>query len=300
MDNKRIVTDADRLSRHLLGVEDLLLDSIRGTPLADLGADLAQVVAGGKRLRARLVLRVAPAVGTDACTALAVAAAVELVHSASLLHDDVIDGGHLRRSLPAFWTRHGISASILVGDLLLCQAYDLLRRHAPAEVLYSLVEHTREMCLAEVEQELVGRGQPVSWAEAERIARRKTGALFAFAAHAAAGARGPLADALREAGYLAGTAYQLSDDWLDHAGDPERAGKTLGRDRSRGKHTVAALCADDPQTIRRRLEELRECAERRVSDWPEALDAWRTFWNRDLQPALAANTSNALPPTGGR
>jgi geranylgeranyl pyrophosphate synthase len=182
-----------------------------------------------------------------------------------------------------------VQAAILVGDLLLCAAYDLLRHGAPIEVQHALAEHTREVCLAEVEQELVRRGRPTTWAAAERAARQKTGALFAFAGYGAAGARGPLAESLREAGYLAGTAYQLSDDLLDMNGDSHMAGKTLGRDAERRKPTTAALTGGDPAPARRRLAELRADAERLLANWSEALDAWRTFWAFDLQPALDAN-----------
>lgn len=251
------------------------------------------ILGSGKRLRARLTLRLSSAGGLPRDSALSVAAAVEMVHAASLLHDDVIDGGVLRRGAPSFWVAHGIQGAILVGDLLLCAAYDLIRDTGRQALLHALVTHTREVCEAEVEQELIRRGRPADWADAERSARRKTGALFAFAALAAAGAEGPLADALREAGYLAGTAYQLSDDVLDWAGSDTEAGKTLGRDAARRKNTAATIVGGDPAPALRRIAELRVQAEDRLADWPDALDAWRTYWTLDLQPALDANTCAA-------
>ncbi len=287
------------MTHQLASVERMMIEWARRSPLAETDVDPAALIGGGKRLRARLALRVAPVADERPEIALAVAAAVEMVHAASLLHDDVIDGGRLRRGAPAFWVAHGVQGAILVGDLLMCAAYDLLRRAAPVEVLHALVEHTREVCSAEVEQELVLRGRPITWAAAERAARLKTGALFAFAAYGAAGARGPLADALREAGYHAGTAYQLSDDLLDQHGDSREAGKTLGRDAARRKHTAAALADGDPMPVLRRLDELREAADRRLADWPEALEAWRVFWMLDLQPALDANTHAARDNRSG-
>lgn len=269
-----------------------MIERVRRTALAESAVDPAAIFGAGKRLRARLALRTGAAVGMPDA-AVAVAAAVEMVHAASLLHDDVIDGGELRRGAPAFWVAHGVQGAILVGDLVLCSAYEVIRELDEPSVLHALMDHTREMCEAEIEQELIRRGRAADWAAAERAARRKTGALFAFAAFGAAGAAGPLADALREAGYLAGTAYQLSDDVLDQVGDPAAAGKTLGRDAARGKNTAATINGGDPGPALCRIPALREQAERRLADWPEALDAFREYWALDLQPALDANTRPA-------
>ncbi len=270
-----------------------MTERLRRTVLAESAVDPAVILGAGKRLRARLALRAGPAAGGTSDTALAVAAAVEMVHAASLLHDDVIDGGRLRRGIPAFWVQHGVQGAILVGDLVLCAAYDVIHELGAPPILRALVEHTREMCEAEIEQELIRRGRPADWAAAERLARHKTGALFAFAAYAAAGAKGPLADALREAGYLAGTAYQLSDDVLDLTGQDAAAGKTLGLDAARGKNTAATIHGGDPQPALRRIPELLDQAERRLADWPEALDAFREYRELDLHPALEANTRYA-------
>lgn len=287
------------LSDWLARVETIMVDQARRTVLSQTAVEPGAILGAGKRLRARLALRAGLAAGTPPLMFLGVAAAVEMVHAASLLHDDVIDGGELRRGAPAFWLRHGVSGAILVGDLVLCAAYDVIRDLDAPAVLHSLMAHTREMCEAEVEQELLRRGRPVAdWAEAERFARHKTGSLFAFAAFAAAGAGGPLADALREAGYLAGTAYQLSDDVLDALGDAAAAGKTLGRDVARGKNTAATVCRGDPRPALRRIAELREQAERRLADWPEALDAFREYWSSDLEPAMRANTCPARANVG--
>ena len=283
---------ANALDAQIERVNDLMIKRARRTALAESDVDPAAIFGAGKRLRARLALRTGAAVGMPHA-AVAVAAAVEMVHAASLLHDDVIDGGELRRGAPAFWVAHGVQGAILVGDLVLCSAYDVIRDLDAPAALHALVEHTREMCEAEIEQELIRRGRPADWAAAERAARHKTGALFAFAAYAAAGADGPLADALREAGYLAGTAYQLSDDVLDQVGDPAAAGKTLGRDAARGKNTAATINGGDPGPALRRIPALREQAERRLADWPDALDAFREYWSLDLQPALDANTRSA-------
>lgn len=290
---------AKSLADWLARVETIMVDQARRTVLSQTAVEPIAILGAGKRLRARLALRAGLAAGSPPPLIAGVAAAVEMVHAASLLHDDVIDGGELRRGAPAFWVRHGVPGAILVGDLVLCAAYDVIRDLGSSAVLHALVEHTREMCEAEVEQELLRRGRPAAdWAEAERAARRKTGALFAFAAFGAAGANGPLADALREAGYLAGTAYQLSDDVLDVTGDAAAAGKTLGRDVARGKNTAATVCRGDPRPALRRIAELREQAERRLADWPDALDAFREYWLSDLEPAMCANTRAALANIG--
>lgn len=278
-----------RLDRELEEVRAVMAQTLARTPLKALVSDCRGLLATGKMLRARLALRVGPAAGVPHATLLCAAAAVELIHGASLLHDDVIDGGYLRRGAPAFWVERGMSGAILLGDLMLFKALDLLLSAEGGQLVPAVVRLTGEVCEAETEQELILRGKPSDWDSCVSIARRKTGALFAFTARAAAGADAALADALQEAGYAAGTAYQLADDFLDANGSSAAAGKTLGSDRSRQKSTLANVklpTGVEPGTF---IDELCESSRKMLEPWPAVRKAWDLYMSRDLRPVLDGN-----------
>ena len=299
-----IRSETGRIESRIRQTRRAILERVEQTPLARVRHGAAPYAGGGKMLRSRLVWRVGPPCGTPSEALLRGAVAVELVHAASLLHDDVIDGGLLRRGAPSFWVKNGAHGAILAGDLLLCEALDAIRSMREPRLVDAVVRFSREMCAAEVEQELVLRGRPADWETSVRLARSKTGSLFAFAAAAAAGADAARAAALVEAGYLAGTAYQLSDDLLDASGRAESDGKTLGSDRARGKTTAATARPGNPGPTLSFLDGLRERASSGLAHWPRVRGAWDRYWARDLQPALYANAGfarggrSAAPPAG--
>jgi geranylgeranyl pyrophosphate synthase len=273
----------------LAEVRRLMAERVVASPLGDTTFDTDAFLATGKMLRARATLRLGAATAVPPGTLCRAAAAVELAHAATLLHDDVIDGGRLRRGAPAFWVANGVQAAILVGDLMLCEAFEVLRPGDPGPLAAALIELTSEVCRAEVEQELVRRGSRADWATGVAFARRKTGSLFAFAALAAAGSDAALGPALREAGYLAGTAYQVSDDFLDDAGDAGDAGKTLGSDAARRKITAASAVAGRPADPAAFLGGLRDRSADLLAPWPGVLAAWSAYWDSDLGPAIGRN-----------
>ncbi len=262
---------------------------LAATALRALADSAPGLIGQGKMLRARLALRVGPATGAAPIDTVRAAAAVELTHAASLLHDDVIDGGVLRRGAPAFWVEKGVSGAILLGDLLLFKALELVAAVDPATLLPALVRLTGEVCEAETEQELLLRGAPAGWEQCLRIARRKTGPLFAFAALAGAGADPRLARALEASGYEVGTAYQLADDLLDVAGDPALAGKTLGSDSARAKVTAAAAALNEPVDPPAVIRELCAISAARLVEWPAVQSAWQAYLDLDLRPAIDHN-----------
>ncbi len=279
------------MDEHLTAVKRRVTAVLSRSPLQHTDLELGTVVAGGKMLRSRLVFRVGSALGTPVRRLVEGAVAVEMVHAASLLHDDVIDGGRLRRNGPAFWVRNGTPAAILVGDLLLCEAIQLAAATEDGDLGPALIRLTAEVCRAEVEQELVRRGQPADWETSLGFARRKTGSLFAFAGRVAAGNGEALGQALQEAGFLAGTAYQVSDDVLDRTGNSREAGKSLGSDEARGKVTAARAAPEHLGPALDLVDRLRSEAAERVEPHPKAAAAWRRYWDLDLGPALRRNLS---------
>ena len=203
------------------------------------------------------------------------------------MHDDVIDGGIIRRGATTFWKKHGTNGAILFGDLMMFRALSLLVESDRPDLLKELIDMTGEVCRSEAEQELILRGTPGTWKECEQIARFKTGSLFAFAAVAGGSGNVEEADALREAGFILGTAYQLADDILDASGNEEVSGKTLGRDAQRGKTTAITATAGAPTDPADYLFGLLKDASERLKPWDRLQAAWDGYMETEFQPIIS-------------
>jgi octaprenyl-diphosphate synthase len=226
----------------------------------------------GKRLRARMAHSLGQALPLR--ERVAVAAAVELFHTATLLHDDVIDGALVRRGFPADCYIRGATASVLLGDRFIVQCLKILEEDIPRST-HRFVEAMGEICDAEIEHEALINRAAIPDGHLAVIARRKTGGLFAFVGWACGGECLPLASALESCGYALGLAYQFADDRRDGVSDTTMtARKTLGTDRGRGKPTLISVHAAE---IAARIAcELRTTAER-LSEWPQIARAWKLY-----------------------
>ncbi len=204
------------------------------------------IKAGGKRMRPLLVLLSAKALGNIEDAHIRFAAVVEFIHTATLLHDDVVDLSTLRRGMPTANAAFGNAPSVLVGDFIYTRAFQLMVGLANLPLLAHMAETTNTIAAGEVMQ-LVHAGDPDTQAEQyQEIIRRKTAALFAAACHGAAllhNAEAAKADALHDYGMHLGIAFQLADDLLDYAGDPDETGKNIGDDLNEGKITLPLLHA---------------------------------------------------------
>ena len=283
------------LDSSLKEVRAVMAQTLMQTPLRDVVASQPGMLGSGKMLRARIAFRLGTVTGVERDILIRSAAAVEMVHAASLLHDDVIDGGYLRRHAPAFWVEKGIPGAVLLGDLLLFRGLDLLTGLQGGRILQRMVELTGKVCEAEAEQELILRGQPPRWENCLSIARRKTGALFAFIAAVCGGDDDPLSESLQEAGYAAGAAYQLADDLLDANGTTRESGKTLGTDQARQKTTAAVAIPPDGMEATAFIHQLCSDSASRLAGWPAVQSAWRTYLDQDLLPAIR----RSLPTAAG-
>ena len=206
---------------------DTLLTMCRGDLLAGLArapesAAVTRYFERGKMLRARLVFLSAAAVGGEPSDAMAGAVAIELLHGASLVHDDIIDGSPERRGLPALHHELGVGRAIAIGDYLILHALSELDRchegvdDRRARAMEVLVHWGKECCRGEIS----GLGTTAS-AAYEHVARRKTGSLFAAAATLGAilaGASRDQTNVLAAFGLSVGVAYQMSDDLADEPG----------------------------------------------------------------------------------
>lgn len=253
----------------------------------DVTGNAAQLVPG-KMLRTKLAshLLCSGQVPADRRSVESACAATEMAHTASLVHDDLIDGGYIRRNLPALWRSKGASAAVLIGDCLFCEAMDILFDIEDGHYVKSFIVKLQEVCAAEAEQELHLRGQSVDEATCLRIARGKTGPFFAFVGQVCGGNDKDLCSALEAAGYCIGTAYQIADDLFDVVGCDEIAGKTLGTDLDRGKFTISQNLEKAKDLVLRHILEQSESALHCLGKWPHVREAVNDFLASDLQPVL--------------
>ena len=210
------------------------------------------VFAGGKRLRPALALAAAEAVGGSSEDALPFAASLELVHTYSLIHDDLpcMDDDDLRRGRPTSHKVFGEAMAVLAGDALHSLAYESLLERVPDAALARALAHdlaraagVRGMVGGQVE-DLDAEGQRPDEARLERLHTGKTAALFAAACEGggrAGGADASSLEALHRFGLELGLAFQIVDDVLDETGTAESLGKTPGKDRRGVKMTYVAL-----------------------------------------------------------
>ena len=278
--------DKNQIEKQLKEVQSIMTGCLSNSNLSKFFPPKNNIMGNGKMLRARLILALGQANRIDQKTSLNAAATVEIIHGASLLHDDVIDGGILRRGAPTFWKKHGINGSILLGDMLVFDGLKLLIEVNRTDLLKEMVEMSAHVCRSEVEQELVLRGAPGTWAECETIARTKTGSLFAFAAVAGGTGTPKQTDALREAGFVLGTAYQLADDVLDASGNEEISGKTLGKDFERGKTTAITATKNAPKDPEAYIYALLNASSAQLTPWPELQEGWNFFLKETIKPVL--------------
>ncbi len=255
----------DLVSADMQKVEALLrerMHSAIGT-IPDVGAHL--LLAGGKRLRPLIAALAGRATGADPALALAVGCAAELIHTATLYHDDVVDDGRVRRGRPAARMVFGNGIVVLVGDFCLARALETVALTGSLPLVQSLAATVTEMAEGEVAQlERAGNAE-VTTAEYFDVIDRKTASLIAWCARVGGAAPPPADAALARFGRAVGRAFQIADDILDCAGAESVTGKSVGHDLKEGKLTLPVLlaCEIDPG-VRARLR--RELGEGGLSD----------------------------------
>jgi octaprenyl-diphosphate synthase len=234
---------------------------------------------GGKRLRPALVLLAAGACGYRGAARLEIAAVVEFIHTATLLHDDVVDESALRRGRATANARFGNAASVLVGDFIYSRAFQMMVGVRDLRVLEILADATNVIAEGEVLQLLGTRNPDLGEAEYLRVVRSKTAKLFEASARLGAvlaGAPRDVEEALAAYGMQLGTAFQLIDDVLDYSGERDAIGKNLGDDLAEGKPTLPLIHALAHADAADRVL-LREAIEHgRVERLPEVLRILRS------------------------
>jgi octaprenyl-diphosphate synthase len=213
-----------------------------------LVSEVAQYIisAGGKRLRPALLLLVAGALDCQDAHRHTLAAVVEFIHTATLLHDDVVDESTLRRGRETANERFGNAASVLVGDFLYSRAFQMMVDVNQMRVMHVLAEATNVIAEGEVLQLMNMHDASLDETAYLRVIRSKTAKLFEASARLApilAGASPEVEALCATYGQALGTAFQVIDDVLDYEGDATELGKNLGDDLREGKVTLPIICA---------------------------------------------------------
>lgn len=227
-------------------VNQLILESLRShVPLVEEISEYL-IDAGGKRLRPLLVLLSANASNYSGDQHIKLAAIIEFLHTAMLLHDDVVDASELRRGRKTVNATWGNPASVLVGDFLHSRAFEMMVEIGDLRVMEILSHATNTIAEGEVQQLTNIRNPDITEASYMEVISRKTAMLFEAASHSAAvlsGAPEGHEQALRVYGLHIGLAFQLIDDVLDYQGDTADLGKNVGDDLAEGKMTLPLIIA---------------------------------------------------------
>ncbi|MCZ8062781.1 MAG: polyprenyl synthetase family protein [Silanimonas sp.] len=252
--------------------------------------------AGGKRLRPMLTVLAARAAGYRGDAHHQLAAVVEFIHTATLLHDDVVDESDLRRGRATANAAFGNAASVLVGDFLYSRAFQLMVELESMTIQKVLADTTNRIAEGEVLQLLHVRNPDTDEAAYLRVIERKTAVLFAAATQlgghlAGLGAAGE--KALFDYGMALGYAFQIADDVLDYAGDAATLGKNLGDDLAEGKATLPLIhaMAHSAPEIQARLKQI--VLDGDADGFPEVLAAIEDCGSLDYSRAVAQQYADA-------
>ena len=303
-------TAADPLDPEMLRVDSVIRERLSSrVALID---QISQYIisAGGKRIRPRLVLLFAEALGFRGPERHELAAVVEFIHTATLLHDDVVDESALRRGRATANAIFGNAASVLVGDFLYSRAFQMMVSVNRLRVLQVLADATNVIAEGEVLQLMNMHDADLAVADYLQVIRFKTAKLFEASARLGAvlaEADAKVEEACADYGRSLGTAFQLVDDLLDYEGNSSELGKNVGDDLREGKPTLPLLLAmeraseADRALIRHAIEngELAKLPEvLEIVKRTGALDATRAAAQAEADKARAALAH--LPPSRAR
>ncbi|HEX6923041.1 MAG TPA: heptaprenyl diphosphate synthase component II [Bacillales bacterium] len=238
-------------------------------------ASLHLLKAGGKRIRPVFVLLSGKFGHYDLDKVKKVAVALELIHMASLVHDDVIDESEIRRGRPTIKSKWDNRVAMYTGDYMFSRALELITEIEKPELHKVLSGAIVEMCLGEIEQIRELYDWNVNFREYLRRVKRKTALLIAVSCQLGAigaGADWKVSRQLYRFGYYVGMSYQITDDVLDFVGSEKQLGKPAGSDLKQGNVTLPALYALQDETRRGEIESFLRTRNQSGKDWKNVLD----------------------------
>ncbi len=306
VDPKRLLDSAIAL------VEDDL-DAVNNTIRQRLASDIALintlgayiVKSGGKRLRPLILLLCARCCGYQGNEHILLAAVIEFIHTATLLHDDVVDGSATRRGQPSVNTVWGNEASVLVGDFLYSRAFEMMVETGNMDVMRILAGTTNAIAEGEVLQLLNAHSPDTSELQYMDAIHRKTAKLFESASGLGgmiAGQNAAVCTGLSNYGIYLGTAFQLVDDILDYSADSAAIGKDIGDDLAEGKPTlplITALKRGNAEQKRVIIQAIENGEREKIAEILEIVQATKalqyTFDKAKQQARLAASALAPLP-----
>lgn len=237
---------AERALEGLEATEERLRIAVAGAPAAVSGPAGETLAAGGKRLRPLLVFCCSPAEARVDAALVNAAASVELVHMATLVHDDIIDGAALRRGRPTVVAAHGADVAVQVGDFLFARAFGVLAESGDPRAVRVLAGTAVDLSRGELAQQRAERDVALTEDAYLDRCRMKTASLFAAACRlgcAATGVSAEVEDRMARFGTSVGLAFQIFDDILDLSGTAEAMGKQRGADLRDGTVTLPMIMA---------------------------------------------------------
>lgn len=275
------------------------MNAVNAMILNHLGSDvpLAQTIAagliaaGGKRIRPLLTLAFGRIFDADPVNTQRMAAGIEFIHSATLLHDDVVDASELRRGKPTANATFGDAAPVLVGDFLFARAFEIMVQTGSLEALEMVAQTSSGLAQGEVLQLAVKGDLKAGVATYDKIIEAKTALLFAAATESAAIVGSGNREAARAYGLHLGMAFQIMDDVLDYAAAQPKLGKTLGDDFREGKMTLPVWLALEEASVEEHAFWIRTMGEQiqTDADLPRAMDILNRHdaFNRAREAAYA-------------
>ena len=231
------------ISRELKQVQSRLNAALQSSDRSISRLARYAVKSPGKQLRPALLLLSAKTGGRDLRRAIELAAAMELVHTATLIHDDIIDGARVRRGKLSISARYGRGKAILLGDYLFSKAFELVAAVELPQIMKKLIEVSMNICRGELKH-MAKAFKPLSEQAYLEVVNDKTAALFAACCETgaiSAGAGPVKAAALRRYGQNLGICFQIVDDCLDLAGPAQKTGKSARLDKKSGKMTLPLI-----------------------------------------------------------
>ena len=234
------------IASDMLEVESIIANEVKSAVerVQDIASYITQ--AGGKRMRPALLILMARALGADADKAAYLGAVIEILHTATLMHDDVVDEGLMRRGRETANAKWGNPQAVLVGDFLYTRSFQMMVKTGNLRVMKALSDAANRLSEGEVLQMKNAHNPDIDEASYFAVIERKTACLFVAAAGMAA-AIAPATQAqeaaCREYALRLGNAFQIADDILDYVGNAQATGKALGADLREGKVTLPLLYA---------------------------------------------------------
>ncbi len=241
----------ETLAPELERIEEAIRENFRSNVvlIPDVSGYLSR--AGGKRVRPMLLLLSAKACGYEGPRAIIHSCVVEYIHTATLLHDDVVDAAEVRRGNPSANAKWGNEASVLVGDFLFAKSFSMMSEDQDGRIMKTMAKACTLLSEGEVLELVNVCNIRMSEEEYLEIISRKTAALIAASGKMGAllgDSPPPVVDAIYQFGSQVGFAFQLVDDALDYMGDEARTGKAVGKDLEDGKVTLPLLRACEQAT----------------------------------------------------